>query len=51
MVVGEGGEVRTLNVCQQCNNERLAQQGQAATEIVAIERNDGEESASWIFGR
>ena len=33
-------------LCQQCHNEQLVQARQAATEIVAMERSSGKESAS-----
>ena len=45
MVVDEGGEARTVNLCQQCFNERRVQQGEA--ELVEKESSRGEEGTSW----
>ena len=47
MVVEEGGEARTIKFCQQCHNAKLMQQGQTATEVMAMERSRGQEGASW----
>ena len=44
MVVEEGGETHTINLCQQCHNRSVSA---AATESVAMDRSRGEESASW----
>ena len=33
MVIEEGGEARTTNLCQQCYNENLAQQGQQSLKL------------------
>ena len=38
MVVEEGGEAHTINLCQQCYNEKVGAAGQTATEIVALEK-------------
>ena len=47
MVVEEGGEARTANLCQQCCNERRGAAGRAEAELVAMESSRGEEGTSW----
>ena len=45
MVVEEGGEAHTINLCQQCCNEQLVSAaGEGAAEIVAME--SGEEGSA-----
>ena len=46
VVVDEGGEAHTINLRQQCCNEQMVQQGQAAAEIVAMESSGGKKTAS-----
>ena len=46
LVVEEGGEARTTNLCKLCYNAKLVQQGNTATEIMGMERGGGEEGAS-----
>ena len=47
MVVEEGGEARTVNLCQQCHDERRVQQGEPGLKLVAMEGSRGEEGTSW----
>ena len=42
MVVEEGREAHTINMCQQCVNGKMAQQGKQPLKIVAMERSTGE---------
>ena len=47
MVIEEGGEACTVNLCQQCCNEQFGAARQAAAEIVAMEKEWRRRSASW----
>ena len=50
MVVEEGGEAHTINLCRQCYNEQLVQQGKSRLKVWQWKGDGVEESASWIRG-
>ena len=46
MVIEEGGEASTINLCKLCYKAKLVQQGKQATETMGMERGGGEKGAS-----
>ena len=46
MVVEEGGEAHTINLCQQCYSAKLMQQGKQPLNLWQWERDSGEEGAT-----
>ena len=47
VVVDDVEESYTVNLCQQCYNERLCGTGPGAVEVLAVEGSGGKEGASW----
>ena len=47
MVIEEGGQARTINLCKLCHNAKLVQQGKQPQKIEGMKRGVGEEGTSW----
>ena len=46
VVIEEGGEERTINLCQRCYNEKTCSAGQAIAKVEGMERGCGKEGSS-----